>query len=254
MTDKTTLPIADLLAHAEQVNPPMTDEEREPTPASLRESGGRLEAMPVLLDAGGVLYEGINRLELARDEHGRSDIDPDEYIVTPTVTTREERVLAAIRAQNARRATTGFVRAYQARFLMSTFGYGVGVAADKLGIRHRPQLSRWLSDNPTAGAEFDIPDERVGKDGRVTWTGHTKPLEPRPEPVGVTTATPATTPAPGVVVGAAVRAGGRRPAMRRVRPVRHRFVPQHRQDHRTASLAPGTDRFRDRLPGHSVTG
>lgn len=155
-----------LLTEGVQVNPPLDDEDLNELTTSIGLAGGRLNTMRPLVSARGRLFEGHHRLIIARDRHGRKTITLDEIIVDWSVTDAEAEALAGVRAQNARRKGTGAVRAHQCRYLMSTFGWSQGVVAEKLKV-HRPQVSRWLKDFPEAGAEFVIPDVRVGLDGRA---------------------------------------------------------------------------------------
>jgi hypothetical protein len=158
--------IADLLADAVQMNPPLAEDEFNDLAASIARMKGRLHTMPIVISGLGHLVEGNNRLAIVRDQHGRKSVTLEEFVIDWTIKTPEQEALASISIQNSRRASTGAVKAYQIRRLVDRTGWSYGKVAESLGIPHRSQVSRYLSDYPEPG--WNPPAMRLGKDGRET--------------------------------------------------------------------------------------
>lgn len=158
--------VADLLATAVQMNPPLEDEEFEALKASIARARGRLDTMPVIISGLGNLIEGIHRVTIVRDQHGRKTLTADEILIDPKIRTAEQEAMASITIQNSRRASTGAVKAFQVRRLVDRTGWSYGKVAEALG-KHRSQVSRWLAEYPEPG--WNPPAVRLGKDDRQTY-------------------------------------------------------------------------------------
>jgi hypothetical protein len=164
MTIPKRYDISTLLLNGAQPYKNLDTETREYLAHTISSHGKKLNKMPVLLSADGILYDGHQRLMILA-ELGRKQIAVGEFLINPKVIGREAAYFEAVKTNQNRRHLTGKAKAEAMWEMVREFKLSQTTIAKRLGMRQQSVSELMRKYRPADIA--DMPTERIGADGRT---------------------------------------------------------------------------------------